>query len=425
MDNNQNLDENKAIKFPDGNNQSTSTDFVIPMNDNSQALTEEEEKFMEQLDQKYKDRDDYKDTPVIDEVSDVVINNVNGAQIILDENTGSSVKSIGEGSGDIVEDIMKKGTSELSALPETSKIESELKDVYDLSDEEIMNMITLLKRLQNKEKFSVYNCMPEKMQNLVRAGMASNGIPATMENRNIVAKALIEDVLTDIKNEDSFIEFNEAMKEIAKIPSILDFHAENYQEIMETKLPQIAEEYKETKPEVSASLIGISNAWKDTYNFIRQNTLLDNSERACNRVVKNTRNYSKYIETFNWKAKDSKYIINDISLVTRALNKFFGDKYTEEIYKAFTILLCEVCDSLDFNKPNEVAFIYYSIKNVISLEFVNKEKLLSFNELLASNITALLDRIVSLDNTNKERISNSNKPKSKKEKRYERNNKKN
>ena len=419
MDNNQSLNENKVTE---PNSANTSEKFVIPMDTEHRPLTNEEEKFLDHLDEKYKDRNDYKDTPIIKETADVVINNVNGCQVIVDENTGSTVKHVGEGSGEIVEDIMRNGTSELSPLPETSKIENELKDVYDLSDEEIVKMITLLNKLQNKEKFSVYNSMPEKMQNLVKAAMASNSIPPTMENRNIVAKALIEDVLTDIKNEDTFIEFNEAMKEIAKIPSILDFHAENYREIMEDKFIQLAEEYKDTKPEVSASMISISNAWKDTYSFIRQNTRLDNSERVRNRVIKNTRDYNKYVESFNWKAKDSKYIINDISLVTRALGTFFGNKYSEEIYKAFTILLCMVCDGLDFNKPDEVCFIYYSIKNIISLEFVNKEKLLSFNEILVENITKLLDRIVALDNENKER--NSNRPKTKKEKRHERNNKK-
>lgn len=418
MENNQILEENKTNVDENPN----SSKFIIPMNNEDENLTDEEQKFLDKLEEKYKDRDDYKDNPIIEETSDIVINNDNGCHIIVDENTGSSVKSIGDGSGDIVEEIMRKGTSELSELPATEKIENELRDIYDLSDEDIFKMINILNRLQNKEKISVYNNMPEKMQNLVLAAMGSNNIPPTMENRNIVAKALIEDVLGDIKNDESFIELNEAIKEIAKIPSIIDFHAENYQDIMENKLIQIAEECKDTKPEVSASLMAISNAWKDTYTFVRQNTILDTSERARNRVIKNTEYYNKYIESFNWKAEKSKYIINDMNLVTRALHTYFGDEYTDEVYKAFTILLCNACDNLDFNKPDEVSFIYYSIKNIISLEFVNKEKLLSFNELLVNNIKTLLDRIVSLDIANKERLAN--RPKTKKEKRHERNNNK-
>lgn len=420
MDNNQPLNENKATELNGTIN--TPEEFVIPMDTEHQPLTDEEKEFLDHLDEKYKDRDDYKDTPIIKETADVVINNVNGCQVIVDENTGSTVKHVGEGSGKIVEDIMKNGTSELSSLPETSKIENELKDIYDLSDEEITKMIFLLNRLQQKEKFSVYNSMPEKMQNLVKSAMAANSIPFTIENRNIVAKALIEDVLTDIKNEDVFIEFNEAIKEIAKIPSILDFHAENCREIMEDKLVQVAEDCKETDPVASANIMAISNAWKDTYTFVRQHALLDNSERLRHRVIRNVENYDEYIESFRNKANVSKFSIHDIAIVTRALGTFFGNKYPEEVYKAFTILLCMACNKLDFNKPDEVCFVYNSIKNVISLEFVNKEKLLSFNEILVENITKLLERIVTLDKENKER--NSNRPKTKKEKRHERNNKK-
>ncbi len=397
-------------------------EFIIPMaNDPNEELTDDEKKFLNELDEKYKDRDDYKDTPVLAEVSDVMVNEETGL-ITNEPGTLSSVK-IAEDSGDIVKNIMKQGTKEITELPSEDKITKELKDVYDMDDKDILLMIQLLQRIQKGEKFSIYNSLPDKIKNLVGIAMASNNIPGTMENRNIVARALIDDILNDIKNDESFIEFNQALQEIAEIPSIIDFHSENYREIMEKNIVEIAEKCKETKPEISQSLFAISDAWKDTYTFVRQHAFLDNSESARNSVTKNIdEKYKNMTRDFNFKAEKSKYVINDVTIMTRALNKFFEDEYSESIYKAFVCLFITNCNSLDFNKPDEIAFIYYTIKNVIALEFVNKDKMLEFNEELVANIKKLLDRIVELDKIYQERLKNN--PNKRAKRKMERQNKK-
>lgn len=390
----------------------------------SEELSEEDKKFLDDIHEKYKDRDDYADTPVITEMADVVVDENSGQFRIEDVGTGSDVKSMGEGSGDVVAEIIEKGSASIDELPEDDKIKEELKDVYDLEDEEILSMIMILQKLQQGENFSVYNALPEKMQALVKSAMASNSIPITMENRNIVAKALINDLLTDIKNNDEcFVEFNEAIAEIAKIPSVMDFYAENCQETMEQRLVETAEKCREENPKVADTLIGVSNAWKDTYTFVRQHNLLDTSERARNRVTKDVENYKKFVENFRFAVQTSKtkFIINDVDLVTRAMQKFFGDEYNLDNIKAFTILLCKICDGIDFNDPVQFSFAYYSIKNIIALEFVAKDgTILTFNETLITNIRKLMDRIVEIDKENRARLAN--RPMTKKEKRHARRN---
>lgn len=342
------------------------------------------------------------------EVVDMAIT-PDGDIITSDNDEVSTVKEM-DNSGEAVEDIMVNGTDDITDLPTTDQFTKELQEVYDMDESEIFQMLTILKALQNNEKISVYNAMPEKMKNLVMAGMASNNIPPTMENRNLSARALMEDILKDIKNDNEFINLEESLKEITKMPTLLDFHSENYKEIMEEKLIQVAEECKEEKPEISQSLLAIADSWKDTYTFKRIYGRLESSESARNSITKDVdKYYKKNVDNFLFKAEKSKYIINDISIMLRALNKFFGNKYPEYIYKAFISEFYYTTCGLDFNKPDDIAYIYFTIKNVISLEFVNRDTMLDFNKELVNNLEKLFDYIVELDKIYQEKLKTSNK----------------
>ena len=383
-----------------------------------EEISEEERKFLDDLNEKYKDRDDYKDTPIISEDQKVVIDKDGNATPYFDDNNGQSVK-VAEDSGDIFKDIIENDDKDIdTSNVKEEDVEKELKDVYDLSDEDIAKMLIILTRIERGEKFSVYNAMPQKLQMLVTSCMASNGIPNTLEYRNAFAKELINDMLGDIKNDESFIEIDKALKEAVNIPNLLDFEAESWQETFEVKLSDTinkckedAKDKEETDPDGAAKLINtatnlenIRSSWKDSYTLVRMTDLIDNSVRIRNRITKEVQYYNKFINTFTFQAKESKYIINDVSSIPRVFAKYFGNEYSDTIYKAFTILFCQTCQGLNFNKPSDVAYIYYSIKNFISLEFLDSNRITDFNKTLTSNIRTILNRIVELDKEYQERL---------------------
>lgn len=374
--------------------------------DSNNEMSDEERKFTEELNEKYKDE------PIPEFGSEE-------ADVIVDENGKRRVVEAGTAVTDVNIDPDGANTMELLMHPEQrdhlindktiseDKISNELKNTYDLSDEEIMSMISILNKMQNGKNFSVYNEMPEKMQNLVKAAMLSNNIPATPENRNMISKSLIEDILADIKNDDSFIEFNEALKEIANIPSLMDFHAENCVETMEKKLPETAEKIKDTNPEKAAALLKIKDSWVETYNFTLQHRLLDTSERVRNRITTDVANYKDFIRKFTDHYESSKFVINDVNQVTKVLFNLMPERDIDHL-KAFTILLIKACDTYhpDKNKPEDISFVYNSIKNIIALDFIEVDHALEFNKLLIANINTLLDKIAEIDAANKERMAN-------------------
>lgn len=369
-------------------------------------ITDEEKKFMEELNEKYKDEQPTED--LVPGEADVVVDE-SGKTTIVEAGSAVSDVKVDPNSSDTMEKMMHPEQREdlLKSGITDEQFSDELKSTYDLSDDDVIAMVTILSKMQHGEKFSVYNAMPAKMQNLVTAAMVSNNIPGTAENRNIIARSLIEDIMADIKNDMSFVEFNDALKEIANIPSLMDFHAENCLETMEVKVPEAAEKLKDTKPEVAASLIAITEAWKDSYNFYAQNDLLDKSERTRNRITTDLDNYDKFVSNFNFASEKSSYIINDVNQITRVLSKILPEENIDHI-KAFTILFIKACDAKypDRNKPSDVAYIYYSIKNIASLEFVELDAALEFNKTLMANIKTLLNRIKEIDTANRERLAN-------------------
>ena len=419
----QNQDDENEIETSEASipyNVFANTSNSVPETD--EELTEEEREFLDNINEKYKDRNDYEDTPFIEEEHKVFVNS--DGELIdcgVDGGQNGSVKSIENGSGDLLEEIIENGTKEITDLPSEESISKELKDTFNLSDEEAAQFMMMLVRIKNGEKFGVYNSLPESLKSMVNSGLMSNHIPPTMENKNFFARSIIDDVLKSIEDDESFIELDKALSEVTKIPNLFDFEVETWQETFEVKLVEAAKACEEEKPAVAKSLIEISEAWKDTYSFRRQYEFLESSESARNRVTKNVRDYSKYVERFLLEAKKSKYIINDVSIVTRALTKYFGDEYSDTIYKAFTILLINTCTGLDFNKPDHVAYISYSIKNLITLEFLDKTRITEFNIKFTENIKKLLDYIVELDNKYQERLNN--RPMTKKEKRHANKNK--
>jgi hypothetical protein len=412
------MEENK-IQIPE----------YIPTNDLdvSGEMSPEDKAFNEELATKYEGRDDYEGSEVIAEEADVTIDEETGMYKIGEVGSGSDINTMSEeDSGDFLESIIKNEENinkNIESFTDTDKFNEELKNTYDLSDEEIISMMAMLSRLQKGEKFAVFPSLPKKLQTIILSAMASNSIPATNENKNLIAKDLVNDIIKDINNDQEFVEFNAALKELANIPSMMDFHAENCRETMEIKLSETAEKYKESNPKVAESLLAISEAWKETYIFKRINDLLDTSERARNRITKETMYYDKFIRDFNFKSEKSKFIINDLDQMTKSLLKVINgdDRYDSvpantklERCRGITLLFAKTCDGLNFNDPVDVAYIYYSIKNVISLDFLDG-KILEFNEILLENIKTLYDRVSNIDEINK---ANSTRPMTKKEKRH-------
>ena len=106
------------------------------------------------------------------------------------------------------------------------------------------------------------------------------------------------------------------------------------------------------------------------------------------------------IQYFNYKytlRKNKKLIIKDMSnvpmILLRVVNKSGQDRtFTMDDVYQYVMLLCEVCKNYSPDNPVEHQFMYYSVNNIIALDFVEMEKS-EFNKELIQNIVKVIDKI--------------------------------
>lgn len=236
-----------------------------------------------------------------------------------------------------------------------------------ISEEDAILLTKLITRRLNKEKFSIYKELPNSIKNMVRSMCGSNNINQLQACSEIV----LDQFISELKIEQEFIDFQETLKKEMDIPNLVDMYGEYLRESMEVKLIEKANQIQETDPEKAKILLEISAAYSDSYTFARQLKAFANNDKECRRLDKEIKKYDRYCTEFNYKYKDTKFKINDIKLVEPTLRRVFEDSIYNSYIKEFIILFCRICRNLDANNVVEHSFMYYTIKNILSLDYLD------------------------------------------------------
>lgn len=263
----------------------------------------------------------------------------------------------------------------------------------DLTDEEAMVVVELLRKVRNKEKVNVYREMPEKLKILVRQ-MSPVKSP---EWFGITAREILNQLISDINLDKEFLDFNTALSKELEIPDILSMYADHNREKLEKTLLETADKIEAEAPNKAKTLRGISKAFTDSYTFVRQKELLNKPgvKRTIKKLANDSKRFHKACDEFNYKYKayaTNNLVINDIGLVLPVLERKISDKYSYETLTKFVALLLEECKNYDPKDLTHHAFMYYSIKDILNLDHVDIH-LSEFNTLLVHNIEELMDLI--------------------------------
>lgn len=273
-----------------------------------------------------------------------------------------------------------------------------LQDMVD-NPEEALQLFEVINRIRAGEKFSVYNALPQSIKNIV-----DNMNSGSIAMRNEIAKDLMKTFIEGIESEKELVDFNEAFqKEVQETVGDL---SELYSSVLEDRCGKLEEVIKELeskgKNEEANTYKELLNAFNDSHSLVRQLDALDNMSgirKALRRATK-PGYLDKAIQYFNYKytlRKNKKLIIKDISnipmILLRVLNKSGQDRtFTMDDVYQYVMLLCEVCKNYSPDNPVEHQFMYYSVNNIIALDFVEMEKS-EFNKELIQNIVKVIDKI--------------------------------
>ena len=265
--------------------------------------------------------------------------------------------------------------------------------------EEALQLFEVVNRIRAGEKFSVYNALPQTIKNVV-----DNLNTGSIAMRNEIAKDLMKTFIEGMESEKELIDFNEAFqKEIQETVGDL---SELYSTVLEDRCGKLEEVIKELeskgKNEEANTYKELLNASKDSYSLVSQLDALDNMSGIRKSLRRATKPgyLDRAIEYFNYKyklRKNKKLIIKDISnipvILLRVLSKYVPDRtFTMDDVYQYVMLLCEVCKNYSPDNPVEHQFMYYSVNNIIALDFVEMEKS-EINKDLIQNIVKVIDKI--------------------------------
>lgn len=254
---------------------------------------------------------------------------------------------------------------------------------------------------EEKNKFNVYRKLPDKMKAMINANNPSR------EGRNLIARTFLEEVIQNACVDVEFDKVKDLMGSIAKeldLSNTTKMYTQYQQGLFETNLLQHKENIKDKDPEKAELIDRIVSAFRNSYTF---DNLIEayktNGGKYKAKNIELDKFETRILDQFNYKYINSKYDIPNIKQAYKMLDmKLNGDIHINDI-KKFFILFYKY--TLNFNPSvvEEHTFMYYTIMNIITLNFLDLYEKEDENEFLVK----VKNGVMNVINTIKECDENS------------------
>lgn len=277
----------------------------------------------------------------------------------------------------------------------------------NLSDDEISQMITLIMKYKDGEKFSYYKSMPSGMQDKVRSLALELGVGA--DKYNSIAGFILDEFSNNSDLDKAFVDFEQSINEALNMPNMIDLYSESIKNTMETKLPELAEKARAESPEKADSLLKIRDAFVSSYKLDRLVDAYKTNPRV-RKAVKRYYDWNKYCEEIDWCNQKTRFKMPNAAQMHDGLVKIFTDVFNDEpsnndyavirlygeepeiLAEMFISLWCRSCENLNYSDIVDASYIYYGMKNIIMLKFAEENKT-DFSKEIISNICSVMNDI--------------------------------
>lgn len=272
---------------------------------------------------------------------------------------------------------------------------SNAKTIHNMSDEDAIYMLDLLTLYRRDKSINIYAKLPESVKNQVKQICMSANVP--LSNANMVAKMMMDQMIEETATDQTFIDFEKSLDAAMKIPSLIDIYEEHINETMEEKIPAMASAIENEDPEKAKLLrdIGERYTWAKTYSYMRDK--YEELARIRKYVRKQYTDVQKRAENVNYMNRDSSFRMPDATILYPILMKNIANDPDNDIdevgVQKFLTLLFSTIEDLDAHSLLDAAYIYYAVKNISMLSYVDdgsSKSADSFSVELISNIKALI-----------------------------------
>ena len=272
------------------------------------------------------------------------------------------------------------------------------KNNFDLNEDEAMAVLDAINALRKDPKASVYKLLPPSIKNIVHDLAFKNNIP--FSGYNMIARELLNEFMSDASVDAAFVDLEEALDEALKIPSIVDLYTEHTMSVMNENIPKIIEEIKDTEPEKAEKLAKVRESFQKAYTFAFAKEEYENKGIVRKAVRKYERELTTCLENYNFRNSKNNFKMNDATELPLVLAQILIEEpelvvtsYTEDgkeiperfkkVYDMnitdvdiakFCIAICKPCDTLDPHNIIDASYMYYLVKNIITLKHTKEAK---------------------------------------------------
>lgn len=267
-------------------------------------------------------------------------------------------------------------------------------DKYGIDESLIIELIPIINEYRKDDQYPVWSHMSEEMKAYIRKmSLEANG-PIDPKYYPKLAKELIATITEEIEDDMNNIDIQKSLDELLNIPNILDLYSEHVNELMNKSILETIEEIKDTEPEKAEQLGRIREEFNYAYTLDRLKEAYDNTTRIRKKVRKDYEKWETYCKDVNYANRKTRFKISDAAQMYGALCHIFEEDpdVGETDIKKFIVLLCMSLENTDMENIISASYVYYLIKNIIVLKFVEEGKT-DYSKQLISNIKEVINLI--------------------------------
>lgn len=294
-----------------------------------------------------------------------------------------------------IDNILQESLKEQLKSTEDKEIsKEELKEAVEtssesvISDEATAKLLEVIYKYKKNPKINLYKEYPEEIQNMVKKYISNMGV-ALLSNdgkrlRNIASMMLMDEFIKTIELNRFNDEINNGLNDILEEANKeIGDNIVKYDEERNAKYREVLERIEDDEKREKALKI------LDTVDATYELTELKEFAKRCKikriELDKPQRCYSHIINKYS----NSEHNIYDITLVPPILFRNLNDDLENPEYKendiiAFLIAFCKQCMNMKVEVPEEHAYMYYVLYNIVLMDMVSEENKDKYDTLKAS-----------------------------------------
>lgn len=247
-------------------------------------------------------------------------------------------------------------------------------DLFKLNNTDTIKVINLVKSYRSldkekREKYNVYKELPNSMQVMIKSSTLDK------VGRNMMARELIEEVISCACVDTEFNKVKDLMGSIAKdmdIKNTTKMYTEYQKGLFEDNLIAHRDKIKDTDPNKAELIDKIVTSFRNAYTFDNLIEAYKNNGGAYKaKPIELEKFQTRILNNFNSKYINSTYDIPNINQAYHILDKKLPSDIDINDIKRFFILFCKYTNNYSPSVIEEHTFMYYTIMNIITLNFID------------------------------------------------------